>query len=61
VSSIREVVGAEGPRVVTNEVFAPGPDGRAAPAVPLRAATLAKLCAHGFDPDLLHGPGGWRP
>jgi hypothetical protein len=41
-------------------VFAPGPDGRAAPAVPLRAATLAKLCSHGFDPDLLHGPGGWR-
>jgi Flp pilus assembly CpaF family ATPase len=59
VASVREVVDADGPLVVSNEVFAPGPDGRAVPAAPLRAATLERLVAAGFDPMLLTRPEGW--
>jgi Flp pilus assembly CpaF family ATPase len=59
VSSVREVVGAEGPVVVSNEVFRPGPGGRAVPGAPLRDETLDQLVAVGFDPALLDRPGGW--
>jgi Flp pilus assembly CpaF family ATPase len=59
ISSIREVVDAEGPMVVSNEVFRPGPDGRAIPGAPLRTDTLDQLCAVGFDPGLLERPQGW--
>ena len=59
VSSIREVVDAEGPMVVSNEVFRPGPGGRAVPGVPLRNETLDQLAALGFDPGLLDRPQGW--
>ena len=59
VSSVREVVDAEGPMVVSNEVFRPGPDGRAVPGAPLRTDTLDQLCAVGFDPGLLDRPQGW--
>lgn len=54
VSSIREVVGADGPHVISNEVFRPGPDRRARP-VPgaLRAGTLQELVDTGFAPALL--------
>jgi hypothetical protein len=54
------VVGADGVDVVTNEVFRPGPDGRAVPGIPPRARTLERLVAHGFDPHLLTSPNGWR-
>jgi pilus assembly protein CpaF len=53
VSSIREVTDADGRQVVSNEVFAPGPDRRAIPAVPPRAATMEELAAAGYR------PGGW--
>jgi pilus assembly protein CpaF len=59
VSSVREVVDAEGPMVVSNEVFRPGPDGRAVPGAPLRSDTLDQLAAVGFDPGLLDRPQGW--
>ena len=59
VSSVREVVDAEGPTVVSNEVFRPGPDGRAVPSVPLRADTLDQLVTVGFDPELLLRQEGW--
>ena len=59
VSSIREVVDAEGPMVVSNEVFRPGTDGRAVPGVPLRSETLDQMVAVGFDPGLLDRPQGW--
>ena len=59
VSSVREVVDAEGPMVVSNEVFRPGPDGRAVPGAPLRNDTLDQLVAVGFDPGLLERPQGW--
>ena len=33
-----------------NEVWAPGPDRRAVPAVPVRAATMEELAAAGYRP-----------
>ena len=59
VSSVREVVDAEGPMVVSNEIFRPGPDGRAVPGVPMRNDTMDQLVAVGFDPGLLERPQGW--
>jgi Flp pilus assembly CpaF family ATPase len=59
VSSVREVLHAEGPMVVSNEIFRPGPDGRAVPGVPLRHETREALMAVGFDPAVLDRPGGW--
>ena len=59
VASVREVVDAEGPMVVSNEIFRPGPDGRAVPGAPLRNETLDQLAAVGFDPGLLERPQGW--
>ena len=59
VASVREVVDAEGPMVVSNEVFRPGPDGRAVPGAPMRNDTLDQLAAVGFDPGLLERPQGW--
>ena len=59
VTSVREVLHAEGPMVVSNEIFRPGPDGRAVPGVPLRHETREALMAVGFDPAVLDRPGGW--
>ena len=59
VTSIREVVDADGVRIVSNEVFKPGLDGRAVPGYPLRSTTLALLEAHGFDAAYLDKPEGW--
>jgi Flp pilus assembly CpaF family ATPase len=47
ISSIREVVDADGRQVVSNEVYTPGPDRRAIPAAPLRATTADELAAAG--------------
>jgi len=49
VSSVREVNGIDG-RVVSSEIWAPGRDGRAAPAAPIQA--LADLEAVGYDPAM---------
>jgi Flp pilus assembly CpaF family ATPase len=49
VDSVREVVDADGAQVISNEVFRLGPDGRPAPAAPLREETLAALLAAGMD------------
>jgi pilus assembly protein CpaF len=43
VSSVREVVDAEGPQIISNEVYAPGPSRRAVVAAPLRPTTLREL------------------
>ncbi|HZU79429.1 MAG TPA: ATPase, T2SS/T4P/T4SS family [Acidimicrobiales bacterium] len=51
VSSIREVVDADGLQVISNEVFTPGADGRAVPSAPLRSSTLADLAAKGYEPS----------
>jgi len=62
VSSIREVVGADGPQVISNEVYRPGADRRARPvAGALRSDTLDDLVDAGFDPGLLEEPDGWWP
>ncbi|MGH9267831.1 MAG: CpaF family protein [Acidimicrobiales bacterium] len=59
VSSVREVVDAEGHLVISNEVFRPGCDARAVPGAPLRAETADRLEAEGFDLSLLERPEGW--
>lgn len=53
VSSVREVVGADGAMVVSNEVWRPGPDGHAIPAVALQPETAEQLAGHGFDPSVM--------
>ncbi len=50
VSSVLEVVDADGLSVVSNEVFRPGPGRRAEIGAPLRSRTFEELVAHGFDP-----------
>ena len=58
VASVREVLElGEGGRITSNEIFSPGPDGRACPAVTPRC--LPDLIAAGLDPSLLHRPTGW--
>lgn len=47
VNSIREVTGVDG-RVMSSEVFAPGPDGRAVPHAPV--SCLDELLPYGYDP-----------
>ena len=47
VSSVREVTGID-TRVLSSEVFTPGPDGRAVPHAP--PACLRLLAEHGYDP-----------
>lgn len=63
VTSLREVAGAEGPMVASNELYAPGPDRAAVPTgVALRGPTLDALRRAGFDPrDLIENPdkGRW--
>jgi len=58
VSSVLEVTGVgENGRVACNQVFRPGPDGRAVPGSAI--ACLPDLTRAGFDPALLDRPGGW--
>lgn len=51
IESIREIVGHDG-QVLSSEVFAPGPDGRAVPHAPI--ACIAELDEHGYQPSV-HG------
>jgi len=53
VSSVREVLHAEGAEVISNEIYRPGPDGAAVPAAPIRSDTIDELVAAGFNPDRL--------
>jgi pilus assembly protein CpaF len=59
VSSVREVRHAEGGDVVSNEVFRPGPDGRAVPTGTMSEAALERLEAAGYDRGWLDRPQGW--
>jgi pilus assembly protein CpaF len=61
VSSVREVVDADGAMVTSNEIYRPGSDGRAVPGVPVRAELLEHLVHVGLDPAALHRPEGWWP
>jgi len=55
VSSVREVLHADGREVISNEVCKPGPDRRAVPATPIRTDTLDELVDAGFNPDVFRG------
>jgi Flp pilus assembly CpaF family ATPase len=58
VSSVREVAGADGRLLLSNEVLRPGPDGRAVSSgVPLTQDSAAALGAAGFDATSLRA--GW--
>ena len=48
VNSVREVTGVDG-RVLSSEVFAPGPDGHAVSRAPV--SCLDELMRHGYDPS----------
>jgi Flp pilus assembly CpaF family ATPase len=58
VSSVREVTGAEGLLVQTNEIFCPDTDGRAIPAgqACITQRRLRELEAAGFEPTWLDTP-----
>ncbi|MCR8573578.1 CpaF family protein [Streptomyces sp. Isolate_219] len=51
IDSVREVIDADGAQVISNEVYRPGPDGRAVPATPLRTETLRDLAAAGLESE----------
>ncbi|BCJ62994.1 CpaF family protein [Polymorphospora rubra] len=64
-TSVREVVGADGLAVSSNEIFRPARDGRAVPGAPPSVGLLSALTKGGFDPELIDeartAPGeGWR-
>jgi pilus assembly protein CpaF len=59
VQSIREVVGADGNQVISNEVWAPDRLGRAVPASRLRERTEQLLADNGYDLRLRDNPQGW--
>ncbi|GLU47471.1 CpaF family protein [Nocardiopsis ansamitocini] len=63
VTSVREVVGAEEQRVVSNEIYRRRPNGEQLPAAPPGTDTVAALTEVGFDTSLLHADvsmgGGW--
>jgi pilus assembly protein CpaF len=53
VSSVREVVDAEGVQVISNEVYRPGRDRKAVPASPLRPDTRDELIRFGYEPEIV--------
>ncbi|MGH9153140.1 MAG: CpaF family protein [Acidimicrobiales bacterium] len=60
VASVRQVVSASGPAVVTNELYEPGPDDRAVPAMPIPVHLADELALQGWDPTGHRPSGGWR-
>ncbi|MGH9156529.1 MAG: CpaF family protein [Acidimicrobiales bacterium] len=60
VTSVREITGvADSGQVASNEIWRPGPDGRAVVGVPPQHATLDALLANGFDSSLLQRRQEW--
>jgi pilus assembly protein CpaF len=59
VASVRQVVGAEERRVITNELFAPGRDGRAVPGIPVPHELMAQLASVGYDRAWHDRSEGW--
>jgi len=59
VTSIREVLDADGSMITSNEIFCPGPEGHAEPGYPMSDSTIDALEAAGFDLALLDRPRGW--
>jgi pilus assembly protein CpaF len=60
VSSIREVIDADGMQIISNEIFEPGPGRRAVSGAPLRHETLGELLDHGYEPRPTRESGSWR-
>jgi Flp pilus assembly CpaF family ATPase len=60
VSSVREVVDAEGVQVISNEIYRPGADRRAVAASPLRSETVEELRRFGYEPSYSSGTAGYR-
>lgn len=58
VASVREVVDAEGPLVVSNEIWRPDAGGRARVGAPLRDTTVALLAANGYTQRSRNAPHG---
>jgi len=50
VTSVREIVDAEGMQVISNEIFRATGDGRTSSVAPLRSRTLEELRRHGYHP-----------
>ena len=61
VSSIREVLGADGTQVISNELFRPRADRRAVPAAPPSEELAERLVAAGLDLSVLDERDGWWP
>jgi pilus assembly protein CpaF len=63
VTSVVEVRDADGREVIANDVFRPGPDGRAEPTGMVHDETLRVLEAAGLRPGAVagNGHGGWTP
>lgn len=60
ISSIREVVDADGVQIISNEIFHPGPDRRAVAGSPLRPQTLDELVRFGYEPMVANrSVGAW--
>lgn len=59
VASVREVVDADGPQVVSNEIWRPDESGRAAPGAPASEATRHALAGAGYDWGDLDGAVLW--
>ncbi len=58
VTSVREIIGADGGQIVSNELFAAGPDGVARPTHTALSPRLAeRLRASGYDHGTSIGPG----
>lgn len=49
ITSVREVTGADGAHIITNEIWSSGPTGDAMTAYPLRQATAELLAEHGYE------------
>ena len=60
ITSVREVVGADGEMMISNEVYHPDDTRRAVPAYPFQDATIARLEWAGFDRGWhTSGRGAW--
>jgi pilus assembly protein CpaF len=59
VASVREVVDADGPQVVSNEIWRPGHTGRAAPGAPASEVTRAALSTVSYDWSELDAAVAW--
>lgn len=59
ITSIREVIDADGPQLITNEVYRADETGRAEPTGALSAARAKRLTTAGLDPQILAARNRW--